>query len=72
MSRQLPEGQASRGGHSLSLEWLSQETQVLEDMSMSKEKLGKIPAAALKTARVWPHSLAMPASVCAGQKCVLL
>lgn len=45
---------------------------MLEDMSMSKEKLGKIPAVVLKTARVWPHSLAMPAAVCAGQKCVLL
>lgn len=50
----------NRGGHSLYLEWLSQETQVLEDVSMSKEQLGKIPAAAMKTALVWPHSLAMP------------
>lgn len=45
---------------------------MLEDMRMSKEKLGKIPAAAMKTAHVWPHSLAMPSAVCAVQKCVLL
>lgn len=54
-----PRARPLRGGHSLSLEWLSQDTQVLEDVSMSKEQLGKIPAVAMKTARVWPHSLAM-------------
>lgn len=33
---------------------------MLEDVSMSKEQLGKIPAVAMKTARVWLHGLAMP------------